>query len=188
MKIRVATLGELDTVIRLREDMKRELGARGLDQWQDDYPDRHTMIDGFAEDLAAGHTWFAEHHGQVVGMVTANTATAADLWTPTEVAESLFVHRLTRAVDSPIRGVGRLLLAHVDHLAAARGRTWLRLDAWTTNTELHAYYLRQGFRYVGTVAGHHTPSAARFERPVLLDADTPDGHVTETREASREAT
>ncbi|CAM5431654.1 hypothetical protein STANM309S_04961 [Streptomyces tanashiensis] len=31
------------------------------------------------------------------------------------------------------------------------GAKWLRLDAWTTNKDLQAYYLRQGFEHVRTV-------------------------------------
>lgn len=166
MMIRRARPDELDLVVRLRDDMKNELGRRGLDQWQADYPDRDTMIKGFQEDLDAGQTWFAEDDGRVVGMVTANHSTAEGLWTPDEVADSLFVHRLTRVVDTTVRGVGAVLLDHVDQLAADEGRGWLRLDAWTTNRGLHEYYRQMGFRDVGIVPGHHTPSAARFERRV----------------------
>lgn len=184
MRIRRAHPSDLDTVVRLRDDMKRELGRRGLDQWQADWPDRATMIAGFAADVEAGTTWFAEHDDQVVGMITVNHATAADLWTDEEIADALFVHRLTRAIDTPVRGVGRVLLDHADQLAAEAGRGWLRLDAWTTNHGLHDYYRHLGFRFVGIVEGHHTPSAARFERPVRRHAES---RMTDTAEVSRKA-
>ncbi len=185
MMIRRARPHELDVVIRLRDDMKAELGRRGLDQWQADWPDRETMIEGFRIDVDAGHTWFAEYDDHVVGMITVNYSTAANLWTDEEIAEAMFVHRLTRAVDTTVRGVGQLLLDHADQIAAEAGRDWLRLDAWTTNDELHDYYRRMGFRFVGIVS-HHSPSAARFERPVVRH-DTPERQVTDTREMTREA-
>lgn len=189
MMIRRAQPHELDTVIRLRDDMKRELGRRGLDQWQADWPDRDTMIAGFRADVEAGDTWFAEHDGQVVGMVTVNTSTAAGLWGDDEIADSLFVHRLTRAIDAPVRGVGRVLLDHADQLAVEQGRGWLRLDAWTTNRKLHDYYRRMGFRFVGIV-DHHSPSAARFERPVRRaerGCDTPNVQMPDMHVVTRKA-
>ena len=41
--------------------------------------------------------------------------------------------------------------------------TWLRLDAWTTNPRLHAYYIDKGFRHVRTVESR--VSSACFQRP-----------------------
>ncbi|MEU1682644.1 hypothetical protein ABZ422_26640 [Micromonospora zamorensis] len=43
------------------------------------------------------------------------------------------------------------------------GLTRLRLDAWTTNTRLHAYYQGQGFRHVRTVETR--VSGTCLERP-----------------------
>lgn len=189
MRIRRAQPHELDTVVRLREEMKAELGRRGLDQWQSDWPDRDTMLAGFRADVEAGHTWFAEHEGQVVGMATINTSTAPGLWTEDETADALFIHRLTRAVDAPVRGVGQILLNHAEQLAIEAGRSWLRLDAWTTNRDLHDYYRRMGFRFVGIV-DHHSPSAALFERPVRKaerGCDTPNVQMPDMHVATRKA-
>ncbi len=41
------------------------------------------------------------------------------------------------------------------------------MDVWTTNTQLHDYYCRQGFEFCGfceTIADY--PSAALFQKPI----------------------
>ena len=43
------------------------------------------------------------------------------------------------------------------------GLTWLRLDAWTSNPRLHAYYVGRDFRHVRTVESR--VSGACFQRP-----------------------
>ena len=64
------------------------------------------------------------------------------------------------------RGVGAWLLDEAAREAARRGKRLLRLDAWTSNTRLHDYYRRQGFRLV-RIAGDRG-SGALFERAVSL--------------------
>jgi len=153
------------TVVRFRRDTQAWLAAQGQEQWADDWPDSQTMLTGFARSLARGETWFATEESRVVAIITINECTADGLWTPQEVASALFVHRLT--IDRTVagRGIGARLLDFAGEQAQAAGREWVRLEAWTTNAQLHAYYISQGFRLVRVVDNHFSPSAACFERP-----------------------
>ncbi|WP_245718236.1 GNAT family N-acetyltransferase [Nocardia miyunensis] len=113
----------------------------------------------------AGETWIAEDRGESVGTITVNDRADEGLWTPCETAEAVIVHYMI--VDLRFAGnrIGSQMLAHAAALARARHRTWVRLDAWTTNTDLHDYYLRAGFR-LARLAGPEAsgPSTALFER------------------------
>jgi GNAT superfamily N-acetyltransferase len=148
-----ATPASLATVVRLRRDAAAWLQARGQDQWVNDFPDTATVLAGFERDL------------QVLAAITINRRTNPGLWTSDEESTALFVHRLTLARGMTGRGVGAQLLDFASGKAEQAGLLWLRLDAWTTNEQLHRYYLRQGFRLVRIVADHFSPSAACFERP-----------------------
>lgn len=53
---------------------------------------------------------------------------------------------------------------YLDSRAAEEGAEWVRLDAWRTNTALHAYYLRHGFEHLRTVERAHRNSGALFQR------------------------
>lgn len=156
---------DLDTVIRLRDGAKRWLAARGSDQWALDFPDRPTMIRGFARSLANGETWFAETGSTVLGMITINDRTDPGLWTPAEHRSALFIHRLTRDFDVPAsRGTAVRLLDFAMGLIAGRGYGWARLDTWTGSDELRSAYESWGFDWVRTVPNHHTPSATCLQR------------------------
>lgn len=156
---------ELAVVVDIRRQATRWLTGKGLDQWVDDWPDTQTMIDGFRRDLEDGTTWFATSDDDILAIITIDTRTEPGLWTPAEAADALFVHRVTATPHGRGRGVGSLLLDFAGQLAEQAGRHWVRLDAWTTNARLHRYYRHAGFRHVRTIAGHHSPSAACFERP-----------------------
>ncbi|MFC8527940.1 GNAT family N-acetyltransferase [Nocardia sp. NPDC057227] len=167
--IRRARRDELALLCLLRLRRTRWLVARGQDQWT--AAGRGLDIEAFA--LAAGraiergHTWVAELDGDVAGTITVDRRADRHLWTPAELAEAVIVHFMI--VDAAFAGrrIGHRLLAHAAALARGDGLDWVRLDAWTTNRSLHAYYRNAGFRLV-RIAGPATlgPSCALFERRV----------------------
>jgi GNAT superfamily N-acetyltransferase len=160
-------MADLGTICRLRLQRTAWLAARGSDQWT--RRGRGLPIEIFARAVGravqAGETWIAQVDGEPAGTVTVNDRADEGLWSPGEIADAVIVHYMI--VDLRFAGhhVGSALLAHAAALAQARHRTWVRLDAWTANTDLHAYYRRAGFRLV-RVAGAESPgpSGAMFER------------------------
>ncbi|MBD0676697.1 hypothetical protein BU198_39920 [Streptomyces sp. CBMA156] len=61
------------------------------------------------------------------------------------------------------QGVGARLGDWAAWRAARAGAGLLRVNVWSDNTALHAYYRARGWRWVRTVAGSR--SGALFERP-----------------------
>ncbi|MFF2087756.1 GNAT family N-acetyltransferase [Nocardia sp. NPDC058176] len=166
--IRPATLGDLALICRLRVQRTSWLTARGSDQWT--VAGRGRAIETFAaavgRALDRGETWIAEVEGEPAGTITVNHRADPDLWSPWELAESVIVHFMIVDLRFAGRKVGHHMLAHAADLATRKHRPWVRLDAWTTNTDLHDYYRREGFvlaRIAGPVASG--PSRALFERP-----------------------
>lgn len=51
------------------------------------------------------------------------------------------------------------------HRARQADKSWLRLDAWKSNTALHQYYLDRGFTLVRIDDNPADPSGAYFQRP-----------------------
>ncbi|BDD73561.1 hypothetical protein GCM10023177_34510 [Streptomyces violaceoruber] len=84
--------------------------------------------------------------------ITLTPVAEEGLWTADELREpSLFINKLTVARTHAGQDLGGRLLDWAGERGHRAGAKWLRLDAWTTNTDLQAYYLRQGFRHVRTV-------------------------------------
>lgn len=90
------------------------------------------------------------------------------LWTPQEQADSArYVHKLTVDRKYAGTGLGARILDWAGDRAARSGAMWLRLDAWTTNTRLHAYYRSQNFEHVRTSPDPSVVSGWAAQRPAL---------------------
>lgn len=99
-----------------------------------------------------------------VGTMVLRDTHPADLWQPADdPGSALHLHHLAVDRASAGRRIGAWLLDQAAAEAARRGKQFLRLDAWTTNTRLHDYYRGQGFRLVRIA---DDTSGALFERPV----------------------
>jgi len=97
----------------------------------------------------------------------------------------MFISKISVVRTHAGQNVGGRLLDWAGDRAHRAGATWLRLDAWTTNEDLQAYYLRQGFAHVRTVldgsaiAGGPRVSGWLAQRPTYL---VEHGFVDETPE------
>ncbi|WP_245717447.1 GNAT family N-acetyltransferase [Nocardia jejuensis] len=111
-------------------------------------------------------TWIAEIDGISVGTITVNERADEGLWSPGELADAVVIHYMIVDLRFAGHNIGTALLSHAADLARARHRSWVRLDAWTTNHALHEYYRRAGFT-LARIAGPEAtgPSRALFERP-----------------------
>ncbi|WP_079025735.1 GNAT family N-acetyltransferase [Streptomyces yangpuensis] len=147
MIIEAATPDDLATLLAFRVEAAAWLSELGSDQWRRPYP-----ADRLLATIEAG-TVFMVRAGDVTAATITLTSDAEEgLWSAEELAEpSVFVNKLTVARTHAGLDLGGRLLDWAGDRAHRSGASWLRLDAWTTNTELHRYYLRHGFEYVRTV-------------------------------------
>ncbi|WP_328443159.1 GNAT family N-acetyltransferase [Amycolatopsis sp. NBC_00438] len=122
-----------------------------------------------AEERESARLGVAETPGaaQAVATMTLHDEPPEGFWlAEDDPSAALYLSHL--AVDRRFagRGVGTWLLDEAEREAVRRGKVWLRLDAWKTNTRLHAYYLRHGFRPVRIADVPGRGSGALFQRPV----------------------
>lgn len=168
MNIRKAVHDDLSTILRWRTEAAAWLNGQGSDQWSESGLSRDAFIDRVTDSIRTGETWIAEDDdGTALGTIAVDLNSDAGLWAEEELESAFVVHRMITDRSAVGRGVGARLLDHAEDLARQAGRKMLILDAWTSNSGLHAYYESQGFRQVRTVPDHYTPSATLFERPVL---------------------
>lgn len=178
-------------VVAVLDDAARWLTERGIEQWPGQFSDNggHRITKLVAE-ARAGNVWLVS-----LGARPVATATITD-WADPDFAAAwpggpggaLYVCRLATtqtgrdiAKDGP--GLGARLLDFADHLARGRRVGRLRLDCSRTNSRLHSYYLRQGFKPMGVVEVAGRRSGALFERPVTQErtGELADPHVAGRR-------
>ncbi|MFJ6011001.1 GNAT family N-acetyltransferase [Streptomyces sp. NPDC092952] len=166
MIILPARLEDVPRLVRFRVDAAAWLTPMGIDQWSAPFPAEH-----IAASVIAGEVFLVKENEESAAVATVTLDQNIDpeiwdLWTTEERAEpALYVHKL--AVDRHYsgRGLGGQLLDWAGDRAARHGARWLRLDAWTSNTRLHQYYLQQGFRHVRTTADPDEVSGWLAQRP-----------------------
>ncbi|WP_404959097.1 GNAT family N-acetyltransferase [Streptomyces sp. 147326] len=171
MIIESATTADVVKLLAFREEAAAWLSELGSDQWRRPYP-----ADRLLATIEAG-TVFMVRDGDVTAATITLTPDAEDgLWSSEELAEpSMFVNKLTVARTHAGLDLGGRLLDWAGDRAYRSGASWLRLDAWTTNTELQRYYLRHGFEHVrtvtegGAVNGGPRVSGWLAQRPAQLD-------------------
>ncbi|WP_079046391.1 GNAT family N-acetyltransferase [Carbonactinospora thermoautotrophica] len=173
MIIRPAEPSDVQTILRWRAETAAWLRERyGTDQWAKPYPADHILATVQAGEVFMVHRDYCE---DPIATITINGYADPELWTPDELTEpARYVSKLTVSRAAAGLGIGATLLDWAGSRAAAEGAQWLRLDCWTTNSRLHAYYRRQGFTHVRTVA--HRDSGALFQRPARR-TELPPGWV-----------
>jgi GNAT superfamily N-acetyltransferase len=164
-----ARMADVDVIMRWRRQRVAWLQARGEDQWSIPLP-----RSAVAATVSAGQTWMVWQDGTPLATITLTAYVDVDalwkpdvdpeaLWYPSDdPTDALYAAKMMIPLEHAGRGLGGELLDWAAGRAFDAGLTWLRLDAWTTNDRLHAYYRAHGFTHVRTVASR--VSGACFQR------------------------
>ncbi|MEQ4209889.1 GNAT family N-acetyltransferase [Actinopolymorpha sp. B9G3] len=156
-----------ELVHRIRRHAEEWLSDKGTDQYRRGVdPDAVRCSIDHQVDTGAFVGWCVD--GEVVAVV-ALIEPDTELWTPEEVKEpQTYISRLLVAENHHGKGHGAALLGAVAVQVRGRGDRWIRLNCWTTNTRLHAYYEAHGFEHVRTVDIPGRMSGALFQRSVVV--------------------
>jgi GNAT superfamily N-acetyltransferase len=158
----------LEAATGLIDAAGRWLRNKDTDQWAKPWPSKAARDERVRKDLAAGKTWFVRDKDTLAAMVTATEKAIPHVWEGSEanLAEpAVYVHRLVTARGYAGLGLGAQLI----DWAGRRGHTfygakWIRIDVWTTNTDLHHYYKMQRFEPCGLCADLSYRSRALFQK------------------------
>jgi ribosomal protein S18 acetylase RimI-like enzyme len=194
LALRRAGANDFEAVLGLVIEASQWLRTKDTDQWAVPWPDANGRKERITRAIGAGRIWIAWD-----GNLAAATLTASpnhhQVWPPENWPErAVYVRRITVSRTYSGLGLGGQLIDWAG-LRASReyGARWIRADVWTTNTELHGYYRRQGFEYAGLSPVPGYPSAALFQKPTdqirppeaPLFRDAPESLFREAPEAAK---
>ncbi|HTQ93744.1 MAG TPA: GNAT family N-acetyltransferase [Streptosporangiaceae bacterium] len=150
--------------------------SKNTDQWANPWPDPAGQQEDILNDLLNGKTWLLWDGLTAAGTITIDTdeplATGSQpVWPAHKRHElALYVRRVVVSRSYAGLGLGAALLDWAADVAWRDHEIMvIRINVWTTNLELHAYYERQRFRRCTGrdrrgLAGY--PAQALFEREV----------------------
>ena len=187
--IRLAQISDMEAIVGLIDEaagwLKKE---KGTDQWQRPWPNLPARDQRIRRGIKKGRTWIVEDWTEPVGSPRRLVATISCgrggnkmLWTLRERNEpAVYISRLIVSRAHKGRGVGVALI----NWAGQRGiKEWqakyIRLDVWTTNLGLQAYYKAQTFDHIRTCDFDDPwdyPSAALFQKNAT-DIDAKDAKL-----------
>ena len=129
---------------------------KDTDQWAKPWPDANGRKERIKKAIEAGRTWIAWDDAMPVATLT-TSPNDHKIWPAEHALEpAVYVRRITvsRSPTYAGRGLGGQLLDWAG-LRASRdyGARWVRVDVWTTNTELHAYYRSLGIQVLRLLPG-----------------------------------
>ena len=166
LTLRRADRHDHDVIIALIDAAAEWLRTKNTDQWSQPWPSEEDRRHRILYDLIAGKTWVAWDDGAPAATITTDPA-QNPVWPAASRDEpAVYVTRMVVSRAFAGRGLGAALLDWAGlHARRLHGARWVRVDVWTTNTALHAYYRQQGFEFCGRgEAFAHYPSAALFQK------------------------
>lgn len=167
--MRLATEGDLDAVRQLLKDCIAEMRRAGIDQWDEIYPSRETLLADIRHRTM--HVTFAETAlvGALVLNVVQNAEWSQAAWAITDVP-TLAVHRVMVHPTRQGRGVACDLMRSAEAWGRANGYGAIRLDAFCANPRVLRLYRGLDYRDAGGATFRKGPFRCFEKRIVPLPA------------------
>lgn len=160
LTIRRAKSDEAEIIATMWSEAAGWLLSRGINQWQ--YP---ASMEKISRDIERGTAHVVLDDDSCVGTITIDEYADPEFWVPTDFPEdALYAHRVITRPEARGISLGAAMLDWASLQAKKAGKSWLRVDAWKTNTDLGQYYQAQGFEKVRTVDLPHRLSGALYQR------------------------
>jgi GNAT superfamily N-acetyltransferase len=178
--IHLAGLNEDRTVIRLIEKAADWLRGQGTDQWATPWPTLDERDERVRIGLERRQTWLVCDGHAPVATMTVCQDPIPHVWQERDPGDAVYVHRLV--IDRRYAGqnLGGMMIDWAVQRELKRRRVeWVRVDVWTKNEGLHAYYERQGFVRCGTCPDDDYPSGALFQKAADAALNTDTSHLVE---------
>jgi GNAT superfamily N-acetyltransferase len=157
---------DLGVITGLIDEAANWLRTKNTDQWAQPWPSVEDRSDRILTDLLADRTWIAWDGDTPAATFTASAEHNLIWPAETRRESAVYVCRLVVRRSHSGQGLGARLL-DLAGIRAKRevGARWVRVDVWTTNRALHAYYTQQGFEFCGFCENaDHYPAAALFQK------------------------
>lgn len=163
MEKRAATIEDLETIMYLIEQAKDYLKSKGIDQWQDGYPD----VDIIREDIQDGNGYVLIHCNEVIGYICISFDgeerydTIDGQWK--SIQPYAVVHRMAIDNNHKGRGLTSFILKYVEELCHERGVKSIKIDTDDDNTTMKHILAKNKYEYCGIISFDNSDKIA-FEK------------------------
>lgn len=149
VEVRQARIEDIEPLVELVRECIDGMRRRGIDQWDEIYPDRATL----EGDVAEAAAFVATLQGTLVGMAVLNERQEPEYGDVPWLygGRAGVIHRMMVSPAVEGTGVARLLIERLEAQARTLGFDSIRLDAFTHNPRAIEFYQLAGYRNAGPV-------------------------------------
>lgn len=154
--IRKAGTGDLKPALEIIDACKRDMEAKGIEQWPSHYPGSDVL----AGDIAAESMFIALIDGLPAGIIVLHPEMPEvyrDVAWRYSGGRVNSVHRLAVLPAYREYGLAAKLLAYAERLALDRGYKIIRLDTYSKNLVAFRFYQKSAYRYAGDIRLKYMP-------------------------------
>jgi ribosomal protein S18 acetylase RimI-like enzyme len=148
MQIRLASLKDIVTIMKLIKNCIQDMESQDIYQWNEYYPTKEI----FEEDIQSRSLYILEDKNSCLGIISINDDQSPEyqevVWTD-EDGKIAVIHRLAVNPRYQKQGIGRQLMDFAENYACGRGYTSTRLDAYSGNSRAVNLYENRGYKKVG---------------------------------------
>lgn len=150
MEIRKTTMQDIDNVLFIIDEAKQYFKTQGINQWQDGYPNRDSII----HDITNQEGYVIEENGEI--LATCMMSTREDptygyiedgAWIDNE--SYVVLHRVATRSDQKGKGLASLFIKAVETLYPRV--TSIRVDTHPENKAMQQVFNKNGFTYCGII-------------------------------------
>ena len=162
---------EIDTILALTKACGKHMRENGIDQWDENYPDRGSIL----HDLET-ETLFAYRDGdEVLGIVVLNEMQDEEYgeinWSTSYDDKNIVVHRLAVRPDQQGKGLARKLMDFAEQWARENKYDAIRLDTYSQNPRNQRFYTKRGYTDLGPVYLKYNKDYPYFCYELLLSKE-----------------
>lgn len=164
-----ATILDVAEIFNLYKLSIKAFEAKGIYQWNDEYPTREDLQDN----VAAGSTWILKGDGEIRAAVTLDDQQDPQYggikWAYT-TGKIMVIHRLVSHPAHQGKGLGRKMVFFSENFAFSNGYDVIRLDAFIGNPYSQNLYNHMNYHEAIGYCYYHRPAIMCncFEKRIRL--------------------
>lgn len=145
---------EIELVVEIIEEAKGVLRGRGVDLWQDGYPDQAILQD----DIDRGIAYFLIKDDQIAGVAALEDQGESNYdqiydgqWSPDSHKNYAIIHRVAICQGHQGEGLSSIFIQHLLTIAASQNFSDVRIDTHFDNLAMRHVIEKNGFTQCGTI-------------------------------------
>jgi GNAT superfamily N-acetyltransferase len=166
MKVRLAKMSDLQSIMLIIADAQKALAALKIDQWQDGYP----TTDIFEQDIVQKKCYVAESEGNVIAVATIafnfepNYEHIDGQWL--NAGDFAVIHRLATAIKFTKKGVAQKIFCAVEKMCRKKSISSIKIDTHEGNIPMQNLLKKNGFVYCGNIFLANGNKRQAFEKMI----------------------